>query len=96
MPIILKPLDVVEVRDVQVTCSNAKINDILGCIFQSQSYLKDLMHLHSFENVKVWLALLIRIPAPSWLKERAIIEKKELNIPARFWFRFISSNLISS
>lgn len=92
----LKPPGIVEVRGVQAPCSEVEINYILGCTFQRQSYLKDLMHLLHFEEINVWLALLIGISAPSWLKEREIIEKKELNILAWFWFGFISSNLMPS
>lgn len=48
----LNPLGVVEVWGVQVPCGATEINDILDCIFQSQSYLKDLMQLQTFEDIK--------------------------------------------
>lgn len=37
---------------------------------------------------------MIGIATPSWLEKGIIINKKELSIPVRFWFRFINSNLI--
>lgn len=40
-----KLLDVVEVLGVQVPCRETEINDVLGCIFRSWSYLKDLSQL---------------------------------------------------
>lgn len=32
---VLKPLDVAEVRGVQFLCGETKINDIFGCTFQN-------------------------------------------------------------
>lgn len=51
---VLKPLDTVKVRGVQVPCGEAEINDILGYTLRSHSYLKDLMQLKTFEENKAW------------------------------------------
>lgn len=72
----LKTLDVVEVKGVQVPFSEAEINDILGCAFQSKSYLKYLMQLKTFKDINEWLSSLIVIQAPLWLEEGVIIEKR--------------------
>lgn len=96
MKTILKPLDVVEVRGMPVPCSKKKINDIMGCTFQNWSYLKEIMLLKIFKDIKAWIALLSVIPALSWLKEAEIIKIKEINIPAWFKFKVISNNLMPS
>lgn len=50
----------------------------------------------NLDGIKSWLAPTIGIRLPSSLEEGAIIEKKEMNVMAQFWFRFISSNLMPS
>lgn len=35
-----------------------------------------MMHLKMFDDIKAWLAPMIRIPDPSWLEEGEIIENK--------------------
>lgn len=93
---VLKPLEAVEVRGMQVPCGKAKINDVLYYTFWSQSYLKYLMQLNTFEYIKSYLAPLIGILASSWLEEGSFIKNNEVNIPAHFWFGFVSSNLMPS
>lgn len=94
-----KPINSVEVRGVQVLYSKIDINDVLGCTYR---YFHDLTEILSRsyrdinDGIESWLAPTISIRPPSSLEEGAIIEKKELNVMAQFWFWFINSNLMPS
>lgn len=94
--VMLKPLDVVEVRGVQVPCNEIVINDILGCPYRYENDIHEIMMVQTFYDNKAWLAPIIGIPTASWLEEGGIIRKKEMNILTRFCFGFINSNLIPS
>lgn len=79
--LVFKPLDVVKVRGVQVSCSQTDNKFILGYAHRDKNDLNKMMKIQSLDNMKAWLGLMIGTPAPLWLEEGAIIEKKEMDIP---------------
>lgn len=91
---LLNPIIIVEAQGVQVPCSQTKIIDILGYVHRDKNNIEEMMKAQTFDDMKAWLDLMIGILAPSWLEDGTIIEKKEMNILERFWFGFISSNLM--
>lgn len=55
-----------------------------------------LIRTKTLENMKKWLAIVVLNGIPKWLEIRALIEQKDLNIAARFWFGLISNTIMSS
>lgn len=48
-----------------VSCSETKINDLLGCTFRTRHNLADIIEKNTLNDLKAWLAQLISIAAPS-------------------------------
>lgn len=72
------------------------INKVLGIYSRIYDDYQHMIRTKTLGNTKNWLAPLIYHSTPKCLEIRPPIEKKYLNIAARFWFVFINSIIMPS
>ena len=86
---------VVKVRGKRVKCGSSDINAELGCSKNMRSDLVDKLK-EELNDMKGWLAPLLCDVTPPWITPGVEIEKRDLNLAACYWLKFVSSNLMPS
>uniref|UniRef100_M1DY64 Polyprotein protein n=1 Tax=Solanum tuberosum TaxID=4113 RepID=M1DY64_SOLTU len=82
-------------RGVEVGCS-----DIINVVFERATGFEHdyecLVTAQSLDDLKGWLAPLFFDVTPRWMDAGVSIEKKDLNVAARYWFGFINNSIMAS
>lgn len=77
-------VDHVMVRWKKVKCNNLDINEVPGCLMDFMHDCIDLSKNEKLDDLKDWLVPLILYMILRWLGVCASIEKKDLDVAARY------------
>lgn len=84
------------VRGKIVECNNDHINATLDTTTCFEHEYQIMIMEHTLNDLKGLIDHLISNSTPRWIEVEALIEKKDVNMIARYWFRFINSSIMTS